>query len=206
MSARREDVPDRPPLTAASHFAQQKLIEEGARAPHQFVVRRADLVRGRIVRRARWISRRAQPDRNRRHKDGAVTTSKLHKQAVTTGKLANNAVRSGNLANNAVTTSKLAPNAVTGAQVKDGSLTASDVAPYTFLAANGTASNSLQLGGVPANGFVQGAGSLSSGRVMVPVGQINKLLDVGLGTLFGDVPSQSPDRQPDGQLVTGGVE
>ena len=111
--------------------------------------------------------------------DGAVTTSKLHSKAVTTGKLANNAV----------TTSRLANNSVTGAQVKDGSLTASDVAPNTFLAANGTAANSQLLGGLPAGGFVQGSGSLSSKRVVVPVGQTASLLSLGLGSLSGTCPA-----------------
>ena len=114
--------------------------------------------------------------------DGAVTTSKLHSKAVTTGKLANNAV----------TTSRLANNSVTGAQVKDGSLTASDVAPNTFLAASGTAANSLQLGGIPASGFVQGSGSLSSKRLIVPVGQTGSLLNLGFGSLSATCTANNP--------------
>ena len=84
----------------------------------------------------------------------------------------------------------MADGAVTGTKVAAGSLTATDVAPNTFLAANGTASNSDQLGGVPASGFVRGTGFLIQRRIDVPIGTLSQsLLDVGLGEVDGSCPT-----------------
>jgi hypothetical protein len=101
---------------------------------------------------------------SRRLANGGVTSSKLGRGAVGSNALANNAVTSSKLAPAAVGASALANNAVTSAKVADGSLTASDIAPNTFLSATGTAADSLKLGGVGPNGYVQGTGKLRSNR------------------------------------------
>jgi hypothetical protein len=118
--------------------------------------------------------------------DGAVTTQKLADGAVATQQLGNAAVTTQKLANNAVTTQSLADNAVTSAKVANGSLTASDIAPNTFLAANGTAVDSTKLGGLPANQYVQGRGSLVFRRVQLPAGSAPfTFLSVGFGHIQG---------------------
>lgn len=96
--------------------------------------------------------------------NGAVSSDKLGTNAVTTTKIADNAVTSGKLADQAVSTTKLADNAVTSAKVADNSLTAGDVAPDTFLAANGTATDSQALGGFPASAYAR----TSAKRLVVP--------------------------------------
>jgi hypothetical protein len=138
--------------------------------------------------------------------DGAVNTGKLANGAVTTGNIAPGAVASGTIANQAVGTSKLAAgavangnlanDAVTSAKVKDGSLTSADVAPNTFLAANGTAADSAQLGGLGPSEFVRGKARFRSARVVVPAGQSREVLELGFahieGTCSGvSVPTQS---------------
>ncbi len=93
---------------------------------------------------------------------------------------------SAKLAGNAVTSSKLANNAVTSAKVADGSLTASDIAPHTFLAANGTAADSGKLGGLPANQYLQGRGSMVFRRVSLPAGSAPfAFLSLGFGQIEG---------------------
>ncbi len=129
-------------------------------------------------------------------KDGAVTNAKLHSRAVgpgkladggvITSKLANGAVTNGKLAANAVTTSKLADNAVNSAKVADGSLRAADIAPNTFLPAAGTASDSLRLGGLQANQYLQGRGSMVFRRVSLPAGSAPfTFLAFGFGEIQG---------------------
>jgi len=113
---------------------------------------------------------------------GAVRSAKLAPGAVTSASIADQAVTTSKLAGNAVTTPQLADGAVTGTKVAAGSLTAADVAPGTFLPANGTATNSDQLGGVPASGFIHGNGDLLQHSIVIPVGTSGQfLLDVGLG-------------------------
>ena len=117
--------------------------------------------------------------------NGAVTASTLGAGAVGTSQLASSAVANGNLANDAVTSAK----------VQDGSLTSSDIAPSTFLAANGTAVNSQQLGGLTAAGFIRGTGRWVSDRVVVPAGGTAPILELNFafiqGTCPGSVPTQS---------------
>jgi hypothetical protein len=117
---------------------------------------------------------------------GAVRSGNLATGSVTNSSIADQAVSTSKLAPDAVTSAQLADGAVTGSKVAAGSLTAADVAPNTFLATNGTAVNSTQLGGVPASGFVQGTGNLLQRRIDVPVGTSGQfLLDVGLGEIDG---------------------
>ncbi len=118
--------------------------------------------------------------------DGSVTTSKIGNQAVGTTQLAAGSVTSSQLAAASVTATKLAPNAVSSANVIDGSLTASDVASNTFLPANGTATNSTELGGRLPSAFVQGKGNILLNRITVAAGVSGQfLLDVGLGEIDG---------------------
>ena len=135
-------------------------------------------------------------------RNGAVSTSKIKKGAVTGSKLAGGAVGSSALANGAVNASKLAGDAVDSSKVRDGSLRATDVAPNTFLAANGTATDSQKLGGLPANQYVQGLGFAPVGRHVVPAGAGGiTIFATGFGTFSGacsntNVPtvSYTPDR------------
>ena len=156
-------------------------------------------------------------------RNGAVTTSKIKNGAVTGSKLAGGAVGSSALANGAVNASKLAGDAVDSSKVRDGSLRATDVAPNTFLAANGTATDSQKLGGLPpshylavdgtaadsqklgglpANQYVQGLGFAPVGRHVVPAGAGGiTIFATGFGTFSGacsntNVPtvSYTPDR------------
>jgi hypothetical protein len=120
-------------------------------------------------------------------KNGAVTTSKLHDGAVTTGKLHDRAVNRSKLARRAVTTSALADHAVTSAKVAQGTLTASNVAPNTFLPFSGTAANSSELGGLPANQYVQGRGSQVSRRLEIAKGETGvTLLFLGFGSILAN--------------------
>ena len=61
-------------------------------------------------------------------------------------------------------------------------LNAADVAPNTFLAANGTAANSAQLGGLTADHFIQGTGNMVQHRIDITAGSPSQeLVGVGLG-------------------------
>ena len=127
--------------------------------------------------------------------DGAVTASKLGRGAVGTASLADGAITVAKLGADAVANGSLADSAVTSAKVQDGSLTSSDVAPNTFLAANGTAVNSQQLGGLTPAGFIRGTGRWVSNRVVVPAGGTAPILELNFafiqGTCPGSVPTQS---------------
>jgi hypothetical protein len=124
---------------------------------------------------------------------GQIKTVNLATGAVTRSSIADQAVTTSKLATNAVTTAQLADGAVTGSKVAGGSLTAGDVAPNTFLAANGTAANSNELGGVAAGGFVQGTGNMLQRRIEVSAGSTDQfLLDVGLGEVDGSCVSGKP--------------
>ena len=119
--------------------------------------------------------------------DGAVTTSKLGNQAVGTTQLAAGSVTASQLAAGSVTATSLAPNSVSSASVIDGSLTASDVASNTFLPANGTATDSNELGGNPPSAFIKGKGNVLLNRISVASGVSGQfLLDVGLGEVDGN--------------------
>jgi hypothetical protein len=127
--------------------------------------------------------------------DGAVTSTKIGTGAVTSGTIANGAVGTIQLGTGAVANSNLANNAVTSSKVQHNSLTASDVAPNTFLAANGTAVNSQELGGLTPDGFVRGTARFVSNRVVVPVGQTAPLLELNFAFInavcrAGAVPVQ----------------
>lgn len=106
---------------------------------------------------------------------GLISTQQLENDAVTSSKIGPHQVRSRNLAPASVKTGILA----------DQSVTASKVAPGTFLPANGTASNSQQLGGRPSGDFLLGAGGMFVGRVSVPTGQTRLLISLGFGDLIG---------------------
>jgi hypothetical protein len=96
--------------------------------------------------------------------------------AVSSAKIAHGAVKSGKIANGAVTSSKLAP----------GSVTSTAVAPNTFLAANGTAADSNELGGKPASDYVQGAGSVIGNSFELSSGQSRLLVNLGVGYVDGN--------------------
>lgn len=118
--------------------------------------------------------------------DGAVSTAKLADGAVGTAKLGPAVVGAGNLADATVSNTKLAANAVTSSKVLDGSLTASDVAPNTFLAAHGSADNSLALGGLPVSSFLRGTGRDVTGRLVLPPdGSVVEFLELGFGHISG---------------------
>jgi hypothetical protein len=107
-----------------------------------------------------------------------------------TSQIKNNAVTSSKLANNAVSNKKVANNAITSAKVKDKSLKASDIAPNTFLAANGRAADSAQLGGNPPSAYIQGSGRTVSSRVTAAAGAAPvELLDLGFGQIDGSCSS-----------------
>jgi hypothetical protein len=86
----------------------------------------------------------------------------------------------------AVTKAKIASNAVTSAKVKDGSLTSADIAPNTFLGATATANDSSELGGKPANAFVQGTGNMVANRIQINAGQTRILMSLGFGYVQGN--------------------
>jgi hypothetical protein len=135
--------------------------------------------------------------------NSAVTSSKLAKSSVTNSKLAdhsvgnaklrNNSVSNSNLQSDSVSNSNLQSNSVSTSKIQDAAVTSSQVAPNTFLAANGTAANSLKLGGLPAADFLGGSGGLNSIRLVVPAGQTGKqLLPVGFGTFTGNCTANQP--------------
>jgi hypothetical protein len=104
-----------------------------------------------------------------------IGTNQIQDGAVTSSKIGTHQVHSRNLGSGAVKTDALA----------DNSVTSSKVAPNTFLAANGTANNSLQLGGHPSGDFLQGRGGMFVNRVSVPAGQTRLLISLGFGDLIG---------------------
>lgn len=109
-------------------------------------------------------------------KNGSISSRKIGHGQIKQVNLASGSVHTKNLANNAVTTSKIAGGAVTSA----------NVAPNTFLAANGTATNSNELGGKLASSFIGGTGNVLQNRITVPAGTSGQfLLDVGLGEIDG---------------------
>ena len=128
--------------------------------------------------------------------NGAVTAATLAPGAVTSNAISNQAVDTSKLATGAVANGNLAADAVTSDKVKDGSLTSTDVAPNTFLAANGTAVNSMQLDGLGPSEFVRGKARFMSARVVVPAGQSREVLELNFAHIegtcsAGSVPTQS---------------
>lgn len=122
---------------------------------------------------------------------GLISGSRIKNGSITSRKIGNGQVKTVNLAAGAVTAAKVSP----------GSLTAVDVAPNTFLAANGTAANSAQLGGMPASGFVQGTGNMLQHRIDVPAGTSGQLLvDVGLGEFDASCPVTGSPATPKPQV------
>lgn len=120
----------------------------------------------------------------------ALGGSALAVTQIGTSQIKNNAVTSSKLANNAVSNKKVAGNAITSAKVKDKSLKASDIAPNTFLAANGKAADSAQLGGNPPSAYIQGSGRTVSSRVTATAGAAPvELLDLGFGQIDGSCSS-----------------
>lgn len=105
-----------------------------------------------------------------------IGTSQIANRAVTSAKIGHHQVKAFNLASGAVTSSKLAP----------GSVTSTAVAPNTFLAANGTAADSNQLGGKPASDYVQGGGNVASNSFELSSGQSRLLVSLGLGYVDGN--------------------
>jgi hypothetical protein len=105
-----------------------------------------------------------------------IGSNQIQNGAITTPKLAHGAVTSGKLATGAVTSSKLAP----------GSVTSTAVAPNTFLAANGTAADSNELGGKPGSDYVQGGGSVASNSFELSSGQSRLLVNLGVGYVDGN--------------------
>ncbi len=105
-----------------------------------------------------------------------VGTDQIANGAVTSAKIGHHQVKTGNLATGAVTSSKLAP----------GSVTSTAVAPNTFLAANGTAVDSNQLGGKPASDYVQGTGSATGNSFELSAGQSRLLVNLGVGYVDGN--------------------
>ncbi len=125
--------------------------------------------------------------------NSAVTSSKLANSSVTNSKLANHSVGNAKLRNNSVSNADLQNNSVSTSKIQDAAVTASQVAPDTFLAANGTAANSLKLGGLSAADFLGGSGGLNSIRLVVPAGQTGRqLLPVGFGTFTGNCTANQP--------------
>ena len=104
-----------------------------------------------------------------------------------------NSVGTRQLKSDAVTTKKLHKGAVTSRKVKDGTLTANDVKPNTFLAANGDAADSLKLGGLDKNQFVQGLGFAPVRRLVVPSGGSGlTVFATGFGTFTAACSSNVP--------------
>lgn len=111
-----------------------------------------------------------------------ISGAQIKNGSITSRKIGRGQIRSVNLARGAVQHRNLAAAAVTAANVAAGSLTAADIAPNTFLPASGTAANSMQLGGRPADQFLQGTGSMFQRRISItPGGPPQELVDVGLG-------------------------
>jgi len=105
-----------------------------------------------------------------------IGTNQIANGAVTSAKIGHHQVKAANLANGAVTSAKLAP----------GSVTSTAVLPNTFLAADGTAADSNQLGGKPASDYVQGGGSVMSNSFELSSGQSRLLVSLGLGYVDGN--------------------
>jgi hypothetical protein len=125
--------------------------------------------------------------------NSAVTSSKLHSNAVTNSKLANHSVGNAKLRNNSVSNSDLKNNSVSTSKIQPAAVTASQVAPNTFLAANGTAANSLELGGLSAADFVGGSGGLNSRRLVVQAGQSGQqLFPIGFGSFSASCTANEP--------------
>lgn len=125
--------------------------------------------------------------------NSAVTSSKLAKNAVTNSKLANHSVGNAKLRNNSVSNSNLQNNSVSTSKIQPNAVTASQVAPNTFLAANGTAANSMELGGLSAADFVGGSGGLNSNRVIVASGQTGQqLFPIGFGSFSASCTGNDP--------------
>lgn len=117
---------------------------------------------------------------------GLIGSNQIQNGAITTQKIAHGAVTSGKLASGAVTSSKLAPGSVTSAAVAPGSVTSAAVAPNTFLAANGTAADSNELGGKAASDYVKGGGSVTSNSFELSSGQSRLLVNLGVGYVNGN--------------------
>jgi hypothetical protein len=105
-----------------------------------------------------------------------IGSSQIANGAVTSAKIGHHQVKTANLASGAVTSSKLAP----------GSVTSTAVAPNTFLAANGTAADSNELGGKPASDYVQGGGSVTGNSFELSSGQSRLLVNLGVGYVDGN--------------------
>ena len=105
-----------------------------------------------------------------------IGTNQIKDNAVTTSKLADK---------HSVTTSRLADSSVTSSKVANGSLTGSDVAPNTFLAADGTATNSDKLGNHPSDDFMLGRGQMFVNRVQVPANSSSLIVSFAFGDLVG---------------------
>jgi hypothetical protein len=113
---------------------------------------------------------------------GLINGAQIKNGSITSQKIGRGQIRSANLARGAVQHRNLAAAAVTATNVAAGALTAADIARNTFLPATGTAANSLQLGGLPADHFLQGTGGMFQRRIQItPGGPAQELVDVGLG-------------------------
>jgi hypothetical protein len=122
-----------------------------------------------------------------------IGTSQIAKNAITNSKLANNSVSNSKLRNNSVSNSKLRNNSVSTSKIQPAAVTATQVAPNTFLAANGTAANSLELAGLPASDWLQGTGGLDSRRLVVGSGASNQLMfQAGFGEFSASCTSNQP--------------